>query len=99
MRSPRESGFFADADDVSEASSMSLLVVGTIAFDSIETPHGRVDDEVGGSATYFALAASRFTSVRLCGVVGDDFPLTRLRQIFEGRNVDFAGVEAVAGGK
>ncbi len=77
---------------------MSLLVVGTIAFDDIETPHGRVKDEVGGSATYFALAASRFTAIRLCGVVGEDFPLARLRGIFEGRNVDFAGVETVAGG-
>jgi sugar/nucleoside kinase (ribokinase family) len=78
---------------------MSLLVVGTIAFDSIETPSGRVDDEVGGSATYFALAASRFVDVRLCGVVGEDFPLSRLQRIFEGRKVGFDGVETVKGGK
>ena len=78
---------------------MSLLVVGTIAFDSIETPHGRVQDEIGGSATFFALAASRFASVRLCGVVGEDFPLARLSKVFEGRSVDLAGVESVKGGR
>src|SRR5262245_580798 len=78
---------------------MSLLVVGTIAFDSIETPHGRVDDEIGGSATFFALAASRFSEVRLCGVVGEDFPLARLQKVFEGRKVDLAGVESAKGGR
>ena len=78
---------------------MSLLVVGTIAFDSIETPHGRVDDEIGGSATFFALAASRFSEVRLCGVVGEDFPVSRLQKVFEGRKVDLAGVETVKGGR
>jgi sugar/nucleoside kinase (ribokinase family) len=78
---------------------MSLLVVGTIAYDSIQTPHGRVDDEIGGSATYFALAASRFSNVRMCGAVGEDFPVSRLRSLFEGRQVDFDGVESVKGGK
>jgi sugar/nucleoside kinase (ribokinase family) len=78
---------------------MSLLVVGTIAFDSIETPHGRVDDEIGGSATFFALAASRFSEVRLCGVVGEDFPVSRLQKLFEGRKVDLAGVESAKGGR
>jgi sugar/nucleoside kinase (ribokinase family) len=78
---------------------MSLLVVGTIAFDSIETPHGRVEDEIGGSATFFALAASRFAEVRLCGVVGEDFPVSRLQKLFEGRKVDLAGVESAKGGR
>ena len=78
---------------------MSLLVVGTIAFDSIETPHGRVDDEIGGSATFFALAASRFTDVRLCGAVGEDLPVSRLQKLFDGRSVDFTGVESVKGGR
>ena len=78
---------------------MSLLVVGTIAFDSIETPHGRVDDELGGSATFFSLAASRFTEVRICGVVGEDFPVARLQKVFEGRKVDLAGVESQKGGR
>lgn len=78
---------------------MSLLVVGTIAYDSIETPHGRVTDEIGGSATFFALAASRFSEVRLCGVVGEDFPIAKLEKLFAGRVVDFAGVDCVKGGR
>ncbi|MCE9635362.1 MAG: sugar kinase [Planctomycetes bacterium] len=77
---------------------MSLLVVGTIAFDEIETPSGRVHDETGGSATYFSLAASRFSRVFLVGAVGTDFPRERFA-IFDGRDVDLAGVETVAGGK
>ena len=77
---------------------MSLLVVGTIAYDSIETPHGRVEEELGGSATYFALAASRFSQVRLVGAVGADFQRERFR-VFEGRDVDQAGVQTIANGK
>lgn len=78
---------------------MSLLVVGTIAYDSIETPAGRVHDELGGSATFFALAAARFAEVRLTGAVGEDFPMAKLHQVFEGRTVDFAGVDSVRGGR
>ena len=52
---------------------MSILVVGSVAFDSIETPHGRVDRCLGGAATHFALAASYFTQVRVIAVVGEDF--------------------------
>jgi sugar/nucleoside kinase (ribokinase family) len=77
---------------------MSLLVVGTIAFDGIETPHGAVLDETGGSATYFSLAASRFTRVRLVGAVGPDFGRERL-DVFRGRDVDLAGLEVVSGGR
>ena len=77
---------------------MSLLVVGTIAYDEIETPAGRVSDELGGSATYFALAASRFTRVRIVGAIGADFPRSRF-DVFQGRDVDLAGVETVPGGK
>ena len=53
---------------------MSVLVVGSIALDTVETPHGQVEDALGGSAVYFSYAASFFTSVRLVGVVGADFP-------------------------
>ena len=53
---------------------MPLLVVGSVAFDSVETPHGVADDALGGSATFFSYAASFFTPVRLVGVVGEDFP-------------------------
>ena len=52
---------------------MSLLVVGSVAFDAIETPHGKVDRTVGGAASYFAIAASYFTPVRVVAIVGEDF--------------------------
>ncbi len=52
---------------------MGILVVGSVAFDSIETPHGKVDHCLGGAATHFALAASYFTPVRVIGVVGEGF--------------------------
>jgi sugar/nucleoside kinase (ribokinase family) len=69
----------------------SLLVVGSIAFDSIETPNGSVDDALGGSATFFSYAASFFTAPRLVGVVGEDFP-DSYRQVFGQRGVDTAGL-------
>jgi len=50
---------------------MSLLVVGSVAFDALETPFGKVDRTLGGAATYFSVAASYFTHVNLVGVVGD----------------------------
>src|SRR5712664_4220033 len=52
---------------------MSLLVVGSVAFDAVETPFGKVDRMLGGAATYFAVAASFFTHVNLVGIVGEDF--------------------------
>ena len=70
---------------------MSLLVVGSIAFDSIETPHGTVDDALGGSASYFACAASFFTRPRLVAVVGADFPDDHRRVLTE-RNIDASGL-------
>jgi sugar/nucleoside kinase (ribokinase family) len=75
---------------------MSLIVVGSIAFDSVETPTGRADDVLGGSATYFAYAASFFGPVRLVGVVGQDFPPS-YRQLLEERNIDMSGLESVPG--
>lgn len=77
---------------------MSLLVVGTVAYDTIETPHGQVTEETGGSATYFSLAASRFTDVSLIASVGDDFPEQRLA-VFAGRDVDLSGLQVIPGGK
>jgi sugar/nucleoside kinase (ribokinase family) len=70
---------------------MSLLVVGSIAFDSIETPKGSVEEALGGSATFFAYAASFFTKPRLVGVVGDDFPKEH-RQLFTARGIDTTGL-------
>jgi sugar/nucleoside kinase (ribokinase family) len=75
---------------------MSVLVVGSVALDSVETPFGRADDVLGGSGTFFAAAASHLTHVQLVGVVGDDYPLERLRQL-EQRNVDLSGVEQMEG--
>jgi sugar/nucleoside kinase (ribokinase family) len=75
---------------------MSLLVVGSVAFDAIETPHGKVDRTLGGAASYFALAASHFAPVRVVAIVGDDFTATE-RAIFKGRKIDLGGLECVSG--
>lgn len=78
---------------------MSLLVVGSLALDTIETPFGRVENALGGSATYIATAASYFvTPVRLVGVVGGDFPKAAM-QFLEGHGVDLEGLEVVKNGK
>jgi sugar/nucleoside kinase (ribokinase family) len=76
---------------------MALLVVGSIALDSVETPFGVVDDALGGSATYFSYAASFFTPVRLVGVVGEDFPAEH-RRMLHGRGIDTAGLVVQPGG-
>ncbi len=78
---------------------MSVLVVGSVALDSIETPFGSVKDAVGGSATYISAAASYFVSpVRLVGVVGGDFPREGL-VFLERRNIDVEGLEIIKEGK
>ena len=75
---------------------MSLLVVGSVAFDAIETPHGKVDKTLGGAASYFALAASHFGPVRMVAVVGDDFT-KKDEAVFKGRKIDLTGIEHTAG--
>jgi len=75
---------------------MALLVVGSVAFDSIRTPHGKVENLLGGSATYFSVAASWFTSVNVVAVAGDDFGDEQLR-VFHGRGIDTAGLERAQG--
>ena len=77
---------------------MSLLVTGSIGIDTVETPAGRREDVVGGSAIYFSYAASFFTPVRLIGVVGEDCP-QEMFDLFEGREVDTSGLEVRAGSK
>ena len=78
---------------------MSLLVVGSLGIDSIETPFGRVDNVLGGSATYISIAASYFVApVRLVGVVGGDFTKDYIN-IFEDRNVDLEGLQIIKSGK
>jgi len=75
---------------------MSLLVVGSVAFDGIETPFGKVDRTLGGAATYFALAASHFTKVRVVGIVGDDFT-EKDKAVFRTRGIDLNGLEHATG--
>jgi sugar/nucleoside kinase (ribokinase family) len=75
---------------------MSLLVVGTIAFESVETPYDRRDLTLGGSATHFAHAAAHFGPVRLVGIVGEDFPDEHMAG-FRRRSIDCSGVEVGKG--
>jgi sugar/nucleoside kinase (ribokinase family) len=75
---------------------MSILAVGSLAYDSVETPFGTCDEALGGSAVYFSLAASLFTEVRLVGVVGEDFDESHIALLRE-RGVDLAGLERVPG--
>jgi sugar/nucleoside kinase (ribokinase family) len=75
---------------------MAILVVGSVAFDGIETPSGAVDRCLGGAATYFSLSASYFTQVRVIAVVGEDFSAEN-EAVLTSRGVDVAGVEHAAG--
>ena len=75
---------------------MDILVVGSVAFDSVETPFGRGDDVLGGSATYFSTSASFFTGVQLVAVVGDDFP-EEPKEFLSSRGVDLAGLQTRPG--
>ncbi|MBI5364448.1 MAG: sugar kinase [Planctomycetes bacterium] len=75
---------------------MSLLVVGTLAYDTVETVFARREDVLGGSATYFAIGASRFAPVSLVGVVGEDFRKGDL-ELLRGAGVDTRGVEVAQG--
>src|SRR5688572_33183191 len=77
---------------------MSLLVTGSIGVDTVETPAGRRDGVIGGSAVYFSYAASFFAPVRLVGVVGEDCP-RELWDVFKGRDVDTGGLEVRKGSK
>jgi sugar/nucleoside kinase (ribokinase family) len=79
-----------------ESGNMAILVVGSVAFDSIETPHGKVDHCLGGAATHFALAASYFTDVRVIAVVGEDF-LPKHEAVFTARGIDIRGIERAPG--
>ena len=75
---------------------MSLLVVGSMAFDSVKTPFGERENAIGGSATYFSVSASYFTDVRLVAVVGSDFPESEL-EFLAGRKIDLSGLERSEG--
>ncbi len=75
---------------------MSLVVVGSVAYDGVETPHGRVERMLGGACTYIALSASFFSKVGIVAVVGDDFCESDY-QLLAGRGIDLAGLERVPG--
>jgi sugar/nucleoside kinase (ribokinase family) len=75
---------------------MSLVAVGSVAFDCIRTPYGEVEEILGGSATFFSITASWFTQVSVVAVVGEDFGEQHLR-VFRERAVDTAGIEQVTG--
>ncbi|AMV71963.1 PfkB family carbohydrate kinase [Desulfuromonas carbonis] len=75
---------------------MSILVVGSVAFDSVETPFGKVTEVLGGSGTYFSTAASFFTPVNLVAVVGADFPEEHI-EFLRSRNIDLAGLQRATG--
>jgi len=75
---------------------MSILAVGSIAFDTIATPSGRVENALGGSATYFSMAASYFADVRVLAVVGDDFTAEH-EKILKARGVDIRGIDRAKG--
>ncbi len=73
-----------------------ILVVGSLAYDGVETPAGKVDRALGGSANYFSLAASLFAGVRVVGVVGEDYA-PQDEELLKSRKVDLSGLERVAG--
>jgi sugar/nucleoside kinase (ribokinase family) len=75
---------------------MSLVVVGSLAYDAVETPHGKIDRMLGGACTYISLAASYFTPVSIVGVVGEDFADEDVR-LLSGRGIDVEGMERVPG--
>ena len=75
---------------------MAILVVGSVAFDTIETPHGKRSRILGGAATHFSLAASYFTPVRVIAVVGEDF-LPEHEAVFTRRGIDIQGIERSPG--
>ena len=73
-----------------------VLVVGSVALDSVETPFGKADEVLGGSATFFSASASLLAPVQLVGIVGSDYPIDRLEQLAK-RGVDLAGLERAEG--
>ncbi|MCA9103857.1 MAG: bifunctional hydroxymethylpyrimidine kinase/phosphomethylpyrimidine kinase [Planctomycetales bacterium] len=77
---------------------MSLLVVGSLALDSVETPTAVRDNQLGGSAVYFSYAASYFSEVSLVGVVGEDWPVANT-ELLQSRKIDTAGLQTISGGQ
>ena len=77
---------------------MSLLVVGSVAFDEVETPFGKCDKMLGGSASHFSISASYFTDVRLVAVVGGDFGAED-QSVFDSHGIDISDLERINDGQ
>jgi sugar/nucleoside kinase (ribokinase family) len=75
---------------------MSVVVVGSVAYDGVETPHGKIDRMLGGACTYIALASSYFAKTKIVGIVGDDFEKSD-EQLLAGHGIDLEGLERVTG--
>src|SRR5215208_6201113 len=76
---------------------MSVLVVGSVALDSVETPFGKADNVLGGSGNFFSASASHLSPVQLVGVIGSDYPIEQLKSAFAHRPIDLAGLERTTG--
>jgi sugar/nucleoside kinase (ribokinase family) len=76
---------------------MTVLVVGSVALDSVETPFGKADNVLGGSGTFFSASASHMSPVQLVGVIGNDYPLDDFKKAFASRPVDISGLEQAEG--
>ena len=76
---------------------MTVLVVGSVALDSVETPFGKADNVLGGSGTFFSASASHLAPVQLVGIVGNDYPLSALQNAFANRPIDLGGLEQADG--
>lgn len=76
---------------------MTVLVVGSVALDSVETPFGKADNVLGGSGTFFSASASCLSPVQLVGVIGTDYPIDKLRAAFASRPIDLAGLQQAEG--
>ncbi len=76
---------------------MTVLCVGSVALDSVETPFGKADNVLGGSGNFFSASASHLAPVQLVGVIGNDYPIDELEAKFAGRAIDLAGVERADG--
>src|ERR1051326_5088859 len=77
---------------------ISVLVIGSIALDTLETPFGKAEEQLGGAGSYFSLAASVLTPVQMVGVVGSDLPERHLETL-RSHGVDLQGVQRIQGGK
>jgi len=76
---------------------MPVLVVGSVALDSVETPFGKADNVLGGSGTFFSASASHLAPVQLVGVIGNDYPIDALKEMLGSRPVDLSGLEHAEG--